>query len=450
MPRSLSEFSKIVLLGSSVRALAQSCRRLTSPSQPMFIWALDQFADRDCVAAVDKVSQIELSDVVVSLFDDVDSRGIEPKDCESASHDSAGSEQLLFLPGGGTENHASLIHQLAANHHWCGITGDSLLSLRDPQILFEIARQTGLNAPLTYSHKTHPNRQSFATLVADFDKNSEWLWKTSNKGGGLGVSKIQSEAEFAYFFAEIQTDFLQQFIPGAPYGATIIISANGRAEWVGACRLLPASERLQHIEIQFETNRYTIEQVVTTDEPREDFPFLFAGAVGPCRIATSIQEQLLRFAEESFRAFGIRGWFQVDFIVDDAGQGWVLEVNPRWSATMEIYERTCGMSLTAMHLKAWDIDVEPTSACQPAAGLVCWKDVIYADADFLWTQTHLERVATLNARYRALCGWDLIADIPNSQQSFAPGMPIFSVLAMGKSSSDLFAARCDAQSVLRP
>lgn len=450
MPRSLPEFSKIVLLGSSVRALAQSCRRLTSPTQPIFIWALDQFADRDCVASVDKVSQIELSDVVVSLFDDVDSRGIESMGRESACNDSAGGKQLLFLPGGGTENHSSLIHELAANHLWCGITGDSLLSLRDPQILFQIARQTGLNAPLTYSHKTHPNRQSFATQVTEFDKNSEWLWKSSNKGGGLGVSKIQSEADFAYFFAENQTDFLQQFIPGAPYGATIIISANGRAEWVGACRLLTASERLQHLDILVERNRGSIEQVVTTYEPREDFPYLFAGAVGPCRISNSIQEQLLRFAQESFRAFGMRGWFQVDFIVDDAGQGWVLEVNPRWSATMEIYERTCGISLTAMHLKAWDICVEPTAVNQPAAGLVCWKDVIYAEDDFLWTQTHLERVDLLNAQYRAAYGWDLVADIPNSQQSFAPGMPIFSVLALGKTSSDLFAARCKAQSVLQP
>lgn len=449
MPRSLPEFSKIVLLGSSVRALAQSCRRLTSPTQPMFIWALDQFADRDCISAVDKVSQIELCDVAVSLFDDVDSRGIESMGRGSANNDSAGSQRFLFLPGGGTENHASLIHELAANHHWCGITGDSLLSLRDPQILFEIARQTGLNAPLTYSHKTHPNRQSFATLVAEFDKNSVWLWKTSNKGGGLGVSKIQSEAEFAYFFAENQTDFLQQFIPGAPYGATIIISANGRAEWVGACRLLPASERLQNFDIQISSNRGSVERVVTTYEPREDFPFLFAGAVGPCQIATSIQTQLLRFAEECFRAFGIRGWFQVDFIVDDVGQGWVLEVNPRWSATMEIYERTCSMSLTAKHLEAWNICIEPTAVSQPAAGLVCWKDVIYADDDFLWTQTHLDRVDALNAQYRAVCGWDLIADIPNSQQSFAPGMPIFSVLAMGKTSGDLFAARRDALAVLR-
>jgi|GEM_PF-2125865 predicted ATP-grasp superfamily ATP-dependent carboligase len=449
MPRSLPEFSKTVLLGSSVRALAQSCRRLTSPTQPMFIWALDQFADRDCVSAVDKVSQIELSDVAFSLFGDVDSTGIEPRGRDTATNHSASSEQLLFLPGGGTENYASLIHELAANHHWCGITGDSLLSLRDPQILFEIARQSGLKAPLTYSHKTHPNRQSFARVVAEFDKNSVWLWKTANKGGGLGVSKIQSESEFAYFFAENQTDFLQQFIPGAPYGATIIISANGHAEWVGACRLLPASERLQHLDIQIVSNHGSVERVVTSYEPREDFPFLFAGAVGPCRISTCIQEQLLRFAEACFRTFGIRGWFQVDFIVDEAEQSWVLEVNPRWSATMEIYERTYGMSLTAKHLEAWDICVAPTAVRQPEAGLVCWKDVIYADDDFLWTQTHLDRVDTLNTKYRAVYGWDLIADIPNSQQSFAPGMPIFSVLAMGKTSRDLFAARSDAQAVLR-
>lgn len=422
-----------MLLGTSVRSLAQSCHRLKTDSQSLSIWAIDQFADLDCIEASDKVSQLDLDDVSLDMFGD------EAK---------LGSSKLLFMPGGGTENHSELAERIGANYFWCGVVGSPLRSLRDPEILFQLAHQVGLQAPLTYTHKTHPDRQSFAQLQNELGKNPQWLWKSSDKGGGLGVSDLRSEAELAYFFSARASGYLQERIEGSPYGATIIISANGSAEFVGASRLLTASEQVEEIEIIKDHDRHWAKAVHTSPLPRTDYPYLFAGAIGPCLLPPDVITKLKQLAELAHSNFGIKGWFQVDFILDALEQAWILEVNPRWSATMEIYERSMGISLSAAHLRAWGIEVADTNANGIGTTEVCWKDVVYAQSDFLWHVGHQRSVEALNATQISKNKWPLIADIPNGQQSFAPNMPVFSLIASGPNQKELAVQRLRAQSIL--
>jgi predicted ATP-grasp superfamily ATP-dependent carboligase len=49
--------------------------------------------------------------------------------------------------------------------------------------------------------------------------------------------------------------------------------------------------------------------------------------------------------------FGLKGVNTVDFILNSEGV-WVLEVNPRWSASVELIERYLGKSLFDEHLRA--------------------------------------------------------------------------------------------------
>jgi D-alanine-D-alanine ligase len=50
--------------------------------------------------------------------------------------------------------------------------------------------------------------------------------------------------------------------------------------------------------------------------------------VCPARIPKTLQEKLVVIARDAWRAVGGSGYGRVDFRVDDAGQPWVLEVNP--------------------------------------------------------------------------------------------------------------------------
>ena len=419
--------------------MAQACRRLRSAGQPVFIWSVDQFADRDCVAASDLVSQVELDDVELGIFEVEGSSG----------------KDLLFVPGGGTENHSALIEQIAKKHRWSGIVGESLRVLRAPETLFKVAREVDLKTPPTYTHQTHPTWQSFAVRGADLLKNAdlpqnvEWLWKSAKKGGGLGVSKVRTAEELRYFFSRPTEDYLQQFVPGSTLGATIIISANGQATFFGACRLLTASDCVAGLGIRRASKGVSIETVETKLEARTDYPYLFSGAIGPVELPEKVIGKLLRFAERSHQSLGVKGWFQVDFILDAAGEAWVLEVNPRWSATMEIYERALGCSLLAEHLSAWGIEISAIDVNDRAAGKVCWKEIVYAEEEVFWREGHQAKVDALNAAQLEACGWPLIADIPMGEQHFSRGMPIFSVIATGCSEEELLEQRRVGRAVLQ-
>lgn len=428
--RELTEFSSVVLIGSSVRSMAQACRRILRSCSSINLWAIDQFADHDCVSIVDKVSQLELGAVTLDLF------------TTAVQKDPA---NLLFLPGGGTENHPLILEQIAARYAWCGLVGEPLRSIRNPQIALAVAKDIGLNAPRTISHKTHPNWQSFASQLEDLSKNTDWLWKSADQGGGLGVSHVQSPEELKYLYTHSNAGYLQQRIAGTPFGATIIISANGDCEFIGACRLLTASDRVTKIEPTPDTK---VGHVEVISSPRGDYPYLFAGALGPAHLSDAVVSLLLAFARACWSEFGIRGWFQVDFILDAQDRAWVLEVNPRWSATMEIYERTSSISLITQHLDAWNIKKQAFTSALPNAAKLCWKDVVYATTDFLWHELHQQRADALNQKYLQRYGWPLIADIPNGKQAFSKGMPIFSLIASANHASELARQRDEARAIL--
>lgn len=429
--------------------MAQACRRLQSSGQPVFIWSVDQFADRDCVAASDLVSQVELDAVELGMFEG----------------EGASGNDLLFVPGGGTENHSELIEQIAEKHWWSGIVGENLRAIREPEVLFRIAREVGLKTPPTYTHQTHPKWQSFADHPTDWlknvelPKNVEWLWKSAKKGGGLGVSKVRTDEELRYFFSQSPfsqspfsqstEDYLQQFVPGTPLGATIIISSNGHARFYGACRLLTASDCVTRVGMHAASNGASIGKVETRLEAREDYPYLFSGAIGPVELPERVIGKLLQLAERSHHLLGVKGWFQVDFVLDALEEAWVLEVNPRWSATMEIYERAKGCSLLAEHLSAWGIETSAIGLNDRAMGKVCWKEIVYAEEEFFWRDSHQATVDALNAAHMEACGWPLIADIPMGEQRFSRGMPIFSVIASGSSEVELLEQRAMGHSVLR-
>ena len=54
-------------------------------------------------------------------------------------------------------------------------------------------------------------------------------------------------------------------------------------------------------------------------------------------------------------AFGLVGWFGVDYVLRD-GNPWPVEINPRYTASLEIHELASGRSLLAEHRRACEGD----------------------------------------------------------------------------------------------
>src|SRR5205085_3950144 len=82
-------------------------------------------------------------------------------------------------------------------------------------------------------------------------------------------------------------------------------------------------------------------------------PFRYCGSVGPVRPEPSLGQSLERLGSALARRCGLRGLFGVDGVVRD-GAFWPVEVNPRYTASVEVLEYGYDLSAMAWHRSAFE------------------------------------------------------------------------------------------------
>jgi predicted ATP-grasp superfamily ATP-dependent carboligase len=134
-------------------------------------------------------------------------------------------------------------------------------------------------------------------------------------------------------------------------------------------------------------------------------------------------DDLTRLGRVLSTQYSLRGVFGIDFIYD--GQRvWLIEVNPRVTAAVEVVERITGNNLLAEHLAAFKFHSDPfRQVASPAAG----KVILYAKQPITVLRVLSEKLlAGAGPRHSPQ-----LADIPNADTSIAIGEPILTVLADG-------------------
>jgi uncharacterized protein len=127
----------------------------------------------------------------------------------------------------------------------------------------------------------------------------------------------------------------------------------------------------------------------------------------------------VRLAEAATAEFGLVGVNGIDCV------GLVpIEINPRYTAAMELVERRDGLSIAEAHLRACDGTL---AAYRPAGARVTYgKAIVYA-----------KRAVTVGDTR----GWladPSVRDIPHPGQRVARGTPICSVFAIGRTASECY------------
>ncbi len=152
--------------------------------------------------------------------------------------------------------------------------------------------------------------------------------------------------------------------------------------------------------------------------PSAQAPFRYAGAAGPLDL-TPPADLLPKLASLS-RDLGLSGLASADFL-DDGERFWLLEINPRPGATLDLFDDDDD-SLLARHLGAV---ATPVKARSPRAAVI-----VYAERD-------------------AIAPWDWpegAADLPAAGTSISAGAPICTVTA---AAGDVEAAKSLAQARAR-
>ena len=363
----------VLITGVSTRAFAESATRAGYQ-----VLAVDGFADLDLTAC---------AAVVVRVRDTAGrfQAGLAAR----VAHELA-SPAVSYVAS--FENHPRAVQALARDRTLWGNSPAVLARVRNPVRLARALARRGYPVP-----KVRTTRPAQTT-------GTRWLVKPRASGGGHGIVPWRPRANGrvpprAYF---------QERIAGIP--GSIVFAADGRrAVALGFSRLL-VGERAFGAEGEGKGGAFRY------------CGNILAGAHDP---QFSCEAALLAWGVELAAAvtqiFGLVGVNGVDFIAR-SGRPYPVEVNPRYTASMELVERAYGLSVFDIHARACAGDLpsfelfRARAASREAVG----KAVVYARRDTTVGDT------------RRWLGDDTVRDIPAPGEHILRGHPVCTVFARAR------------------
>jgi predicted ATP-grasp superfamily ATP-dependent carboligase len=223
---------------------------------------------------------------------------------------------------GALENRPALLEQLAALRLLLGNPADVVRAVRDPFRLYDVLDRQGLPALAVRRTDQPPPR------------DGRWMLKPWRGSAGRGICVWDALAPSLHGLNEPY--YFQQRAGGQPIsglflatgGATTLIGAT--EQWIGRPELFAKS-------------------------------FIYCGSIGPIDLPEAPLSQIAQCGARIASEFGLRGLFGVDFLQENA-VAWPTEVNPRYTASVEIYERTMEMPLLNWHVQACEAHPDPSKS----------------------------------------------------------------------------------------
>jgi len=378
----------IVIVGASARAAAFSARR--AGLSPV---TADLFADVDLQANC-PTSRVERYPTgLLKVMRALPAAG------------EGGSAAWMYT--GGLENWPRLVARLAAARTLYGNGPDVLRRVRDPAVLSKVLADGGFLFPETLV----PCRDG--TAVDRLPLRGKWLCKPRRSSGGLGIRVWRGEWADQ---AERGGHYFQRRIAGTPCAA-VFVAAGSESSLLGV-----AGQLIGPTWCGVGAFRY-------------------AGSIGPMSVSASIRQTFEAIGRHLSRQFGLVGLFGVDAVVRD-DEVWVIEVNPRYTASIEILERALGVPTVAWHVRACRegrLPAETTDEASPGSAArstsTFGKAILFAERDVVVLPEFGQYVERQNAGR----DWPRIADVPAVGSRIAGGWPITTVFAAGRDAADVVA-----------
>jgi predicted ATP-grasp superfamily ATP-dependent carboligase len=309
-------------------------------------------------------------------------------------------EPPRWMYTGALENYPELVDQMAWIAPLLGNPGDVLARVRSPWELSASLRGAGLLFPET--------RASAEGLPID----GSWLAKTYNGASGSGVRLLSKEQEARSGEKNrIEQLCIQKRIDGTPCAA-VYVAAHGEAELLGVTRQIIGEPWLRA------------------------HGFQYAGSIGPWPVSEQTRATLGRLGKVLSEQFELAGLFGVDFVLDGE-QVWTVEVNPRYTASVEIVERFTGVRAIEAHAAACgDItfdsgraDDSPTRDEANCHG----KATLFANRDVVISQEFADYSIAESLR----SPWPMLGDVSAAGTPIENGRPILTIFASGTSVAEV-------------
>jgi len=323
-----------LIVGVSTRAIAESAARAGCR-----VVTVDYFGDRD------QKEQVENHSLLRDFKIPFSAKGLL-----------AASRRLEFSSVGyisNLENYPEIVAEFAKSGRLLGNTPDVLHEARDWRQLRRLCREESIPLAVTLL----PGEEKEA--VQEF----RWLLKPVRSGGGHGIrfwdgSRLKG------------THILQRHVEGCPASAAFVADGKnsvviGISEQLIGCRELGARE------------------------------FAWCGNLLPLQLdrpgKAALLETVETIATRLTRRLGLRGANGLDFVVADDANGcptpFLVEVNPRYTGSMELVESVYKVSVFSLHLDALAGRLPASSPAQHIDGLFAGKGIVFARRGSIVSET---------------------------------------------------------------
>jgi predicted ATP-grasp superfamily ATP-dependent carboligase len=296
----------------------------------------------------------------------------------------AQAPEAPWIYTGALENRPALVGKLAQARPLWGNGPAVLRRVRQPWQVESVLREAGFPCPRTWPRGSPPPRRG------------RWLVKPLAGAGGLGITRWQAGRGLVAG-AKV---YLQEFIEGEPCSA-VYVGAAGRSVLLGVTRQLIGQPWLFAA------------------------PFQYCGSIGPLLLANDTTGRFAALGEVCAAAFALRGLFGIDCILRD-GIPYPVEINPRYTASVEVLERALGFRALALHQQPILAPGRPPPNRSPTGqAAVAGKAILFA----VNTVTVPARGPWSSAIDRSGSEPPDFGDIPHSGQSVDKGQPVMTLFA---------------------
>jgi len=317
---------------------------------------LDAFADRDTRAAAEAV-QVAADEGIA-----LDAERL----LTALAAQARGSPPDIVI-GSGLEHAPALASRIAAHGRLHANQSATIAALKDPELAAALLRATGWDVPVT--QRDPPG---------DWPG---WLEKQAGATGGAHVRRARNAPAGAHVY-------FQREVRGQPMSVTFL--ADGERAWLlGFNRLRTATQG--------------------------EAAFRYGGAVGNIAVAAPLRARTQSCLDRLVRVTGLRGLAGVDFVLAGC-EPIAIEINPRPTATFELYDDDVPEGLVHWHLLSFERPVPELAERLGRERAPCRAlGIVYADEPV---------PIPADPGFPEWC-----RDLPCGETTIAAGAPVLSVFA---------------------
>ncbi len=311
---------------------------------------------------------------------------------------------------GALENHPNLVKTISRRRMLYGNSAEVLARARDPFQWTTALMEAGLPA------------LAVQRTAAGLDASERWLRKPFRSAGGRGIAFWRPNGAGN----PSSQHYYQRYRDGEPVSA-VFVGNGSDAVLLGVTRQILGLNWRDRADAMAPSPEWT-----------------YAGSIGPLPLTDAAFAQCQVVGRTLAAACGLMGLFGVDAILAE-GQVWPVEINPRYTASIEVLERASALRTgdrraTRLQTIAWHVaacrdGVLPSPVGQSGEWTAA-KAIVYAPRRLVFGSRMARSVVEQNLGSAR----PVVADIPAVGEPIEPGGPVCTLLAEGKSGPELWAS----------